>query len=67
MLYFHVEFLQLKPNYTNLKGENVLGLFSNRGTASLIGIPFNEATFNEIINGNFTRNLQIVGKQWVKF
>ncbi len=57
-----ITFDQIKPNYTNLKGENVLGLFSNRGTASLIGVPFSEATFIEIITGNFTKNLNIVGK-----
>lgn len=53
---------QIKPIYTNLSGENVMGIFSTRVTRSLIEIPYTEPTFDSIINGQFTKNLNFVGK-----
>lgn len=52
---------QIKPNYTNLKGENVFGIFSTRGFIEMPEIRFNAATIDAIMHGPFTQNLHIVG------
>lgn len=52
---------QIKPNYTNFKGENILGLFSTRVTKYLRQIAFTPSTVDSIINGSYTKNLNFVG------
>ncbi|MBK7763400.1 MAG: hypothetical protein IPI46_08495 [Bacteroidetes bacterium] len=52
---------QIKPNYTNMKGENVFGIFSTRGQIGMPLIKFNTATIESIKNGAFTQNLNFVG------
>ncbi len=39
---------QIKPNYTNFKGEDVLGLFASRAVRSRLQIPFSEATLDSL-------------------
>jgi hypothetical protein len=53
---------QIKPIYTNFSGENVMGIISTRVTRTLKDIAFSEPTFDSIINGQYTKNLQIVGR-----
>lgn len=57
-----ITFDQIKPNYTNLVGENVFGIMSCRSTRFLRQIDYNDATYDSIINGQYTKNLNIVGK-----
>jgi hypothetical protein len=52
---------QIKPFYTNMKGENVLGLFSSRATANSNQIQFSTATHDSILFGSFTKALKFVG------
>ena len=52
---------QIKPNYTNLVGENVFGIFSTRGQIEFQNIKFSAATIDSIKNGIYTKNLRIVG------
>ncbi|GBL35394.1 hypothetical protein EMGBS15_09890 [Filimonas sp.] len=52
---------QIKPNYTNLKGENVFGLLSTRGQMGFENIKFSAATIDSIKNGVYTKNLRILG------
>lgn len=52
---------QIKPNYTNLKGEDVLGILSTRGIRTMKDIPFNASTIDSIVNGSLTKNLGFVG------
>lgn len=52
---------QIKPNYTNLKGEDVLGILSTRAYRVMKEIPFTKSTFDSIISGSLTRNLNFVG------
>jgi hypothetical protein len=52
---------QIKPNYTNMKGEDVLGIISTRGVRTLKDIPFNESTIDSIVHGSLTKNLSFVG------
>lgn len=53
---------QIKPNFTNLIGEDALGIVSTRGKTTMYAIPFSSKTFDSIIGGSFTKNLNIVGK-----
>lgn len=57
-----ITFDQIKPVYTNLSGGDVMGIFSTRVTRSLNKIAFTEPTFDSIINGQYTGNLNIVGR-----
>lgn len=57
-----ITFDQIKPIYTNLIGDDVMGIFSTRVTRSLDKIPFTEPTFDSVIHGQYTRNLNIVGR-----
>ncbi len=52
---------QIKPNYTNLNGENVFGILSTRGKIGFENISFSAATIDSIKNGSYTKNLRIVG------
>lgn len=56
-----ITFDQIKPNYTNLLGEDVFGIFSTRGKAGMNKVRFNDATIDLIRNGPYTKNLRIVG------
>ena len=53
---------QIKPNYTNLKGEDVLGIISTRGIRTSKQIPFTKATMDSIKLGFYTKKLNIVGE-----
>lgn len=53
---------QIKPVFTNLQGENVLGIFSTRATRALYNIPFTNGTFDSIISGQFTKSLNIIAR-----
>ncbi len=39
---------QIKPNYTNFKGEDVLGLFASRAVKYKLQIPFSDATLDSL-------------------
>lgn len=52
---------QIKPFYTNMQGENVLGLFSSRASANANQIQFSKATRDSILFGSYTRTLKFVG------
>ncbi len=52
---------QIKPIFTNLSGENVLGIFASRGTRGIGFTTFTDAMIDSIINGSRTRNLNFVG------
>ena len=52
---------QIKPYYTNMKGENVLGLFSSRATVNSNQIQFSKATNDSILFGSYTKALKFVG------
>jgi hypothetical protein len=52
---------QIKPNFTNLKGEDVLGIMSTRGIRTMKQIPFTQATVDSIKFGTYTQKLNIVG------
>jgi hypothetical protein len=56
-----ITFDQIRPNYTNLIGQDVYGLVSTRGKIEFPKIKFNGATIDSIIKGQFTKNLRIVG------
>ncbi len=53
---------QIKPNFTNLKGEDVLGIMSTRGIRKMEHIPFTKATIDSIKFGTYTKKLNIVGE-----
>lgn len=53
---------QIKPNYTNLRGKDVLGVFSTRGKKFMYNIPFNLKTEDSIIHSVKTKSLNIVGR-----
>lgn len=53
---------QIRPVYTNIGGGDALGIFSTRATRTLYSSLFSEATFDSIIGGSFTRNLNFVGR-----
>ncbi len=57
-----ITFDQIKPIYTNLSGGDVMGIFSTRVARSMDKIAFTEPTFDSIINGQYTGNLNIVGR-----
>jgi len=52
---------QIKPNYTNFVGENVLGILSTRATKYVVDVPFGVATIDSIWYGSMTKNLQFAG------
>ncbi len=52
---------QIKPNFTNLKGEDVLGIISTRAIRTMKQIPFTKATTDSIRDGFYTKKLNIVG------
>jgi hypothetical protein len=56
-----ITFDQIKPNYTNLQGENAFGILSTRGQIEFKKIKFADATINDIINSTYTRSLRFVG------
>lgn len=53
---------QIKPIYTNLVGEDVIGLFSSRATRRFGFINFDLETYDSIIGGSITRNLNFIGR-----
>jgi hypothetical protein len=58
---------QIKPFYTNLTrdgqlGKDVLGIFGTRATRFVGDIVFDDATYDSIINGSKTTNLNFVGR-----
>lgn len=50
---------EVKPQYTNIKGENVLGLFSTRTKAMRLQIPIGKSTRDSIALNPRTANLNI--------
>jgi hypothetical protein len=50
---------EIRPIYTNIKGANVLGLFSTRASISKLKIPFSEATKDSIAINASTKDLHI--------
>lgn len=56
-----ITFDQIKPIYTNMKGDNVLGLFSSRVIINSNQVQFDIATHDSILNGRFTRSLNFAG------
>lgn len=53
---------QIKPVYTNLVGNDVLGIFGSRATNRLGFVNFTDPTYDSIIGGSFTRNLNFTGR-----
>lgn len=52
---------QVKTNYTNVKGANVLGLFASRAMRVRYNIPFETATMDSVKNNVLTRPLNFQG------
>lgn len=50
---------EIKPQYTNIRGNNVMGLFSTRATASKLQIPISKATRDSVAANPRTRDLNI--------
>lgn len=53
---------QIRPVYTNLEGDDVLGIFGSRGTNRLGFVNFTQSTVDSIIGGTGTRNLNFTGR-----
>lgn len=53
---------QIRPIYTNLVGDDVLGIFGSRATRRLGFVNFSDPTYDSIIGGSFTRNLNFTGR-----
>jgi len=45
---------EVKPNYTNIKGKNVLGLFASRTMIKDLSVPFTQASLDSIRNNSIT-------------
>ena len=52
---------QIQPNYTNIRGKDVLGLFSNRAQRIRINIPYSKASIDSFIRSRVTAPLNFVG------
>ncbi len=52
---------QVKPNYSNFKGDDVLGLFASRATKYKLQIPFNAVTLDTLMMHPDARPLKIRG------
>ena len=50
---------EIRPIYTNLRGLNVMGLFSTRAKTKRLQMPFGEATKDSIATNSLTRDLNI--------
>ncbi len=63
---------QIKPVFTNLSrdgvsgntSEDVLGIFGTRATRRVGYLVFDDATYDSIISGSLTRNLNFVGRSF---
>ena len=53
---------QIKPLYTNIKGANVLGLFTTRARREIHRIPISEITLDSLIKNPITSALKIRGR-----
>lgn len=53
---------QIKPTFTNIKGKDVYGLFSSRGTKFYKNIPISGATIDSMKVNPITSDLGIVGR-----
>lgn len=53
---------QIKPIFTNLTGDDVIGLFSSRATRRFGYVNFSLETYDSIISGSATRNLNFTGR-----
>ncbi|HQE12988.1 MAG TPA: hypothetical protein PLQ78_09575, partial [Flavipsychrobacter sp.] len=53
---------QIKPTFTNIKGKDVYGLFSSRGTKFYKNIPISGATIDSLKVNPITSDLGIVGR-----
>lgn len=53
---------EIRPIYTNIKGANVLGLFSTRASISKLKIPFTVATKDSVALNVATKDLHIIFK-----
>ncbi len=53
---------QIKPIFTNLIGEDVIGIFSTIGTRRLGFLPYTDKTWDSIQNSTLTRNLNFAGR-----
>ena len=53
---------QIKPNFTNLQGDNVLGIFSTIATRRIGYIAYTDNTYDSIINSSSTKNLNFAGR-----
>jgi hypothetical protein len=50
---------EIKPQYTNIKGKDVMGLFSTRAFVEKLKIPFSNDTKDSIMSNSITKNLNI--------
>ena len=53
---------QIKPLYTNMKGNNVFGIFTCRARAEFRNIGISQPSLDTLINSSVTRSLGFVGR-----
>ncbi|MBS1689709.1 MAG: hypothetical protein JSS96_13355 [Bacteroidetes bacterium] len=53
---------EILPNYTNIKGTNVLGLFTSRGVVKDLNVPFNNESLDSLMVNPITQSLLIKGR-----
>lgn len=53
---------QVKPIYTNIKGQGALGLFASRGVVSKYNVGIAGPTLDSLMNNYIVRSLQIKGR-----
>lgn len=51
---------EIKPNYTNIKGKNVLGLFASRTMVQDLAVPFTSLSIDSLKNNEITKPLNII-------
>lgn len=52
---------QLKPNYTNIHGKDVYGIFTSRGVYIQKRVPFDQATLDSLKVNEITKDINIKG------
>jgi len=53
---------EIQPNYTNIKGANVLGLFTARGLIKDLNVAFNNESLDSLMINPITQSLLIKGR-----
>lgn len=50
---------EIKPMYTNIKGKEVMGLFSTKGSVQKLQIPIHQETRDSLLSNSITKELNI--------